>query len=564
MIKTTIIASIKDLIKDAVKDKFKITIDLNDFVVDKAKSIEFGDFYSNVAMILASKLKKNPILIAEEICQYLKNHKTNLFESTEAVKPGYINVFLSNSVKSDLFKQINKDKDTYGIFEPKKVAYNIEFVSANPTGSLHIGHARNAALGQTLGNVWKAYGYTIEQEYYINDGGNQINNLGMSVFYRYLQKCGKDVQMEEDFYQGSEPIAVAELIYKEHKDKFVNVKYSATKIEDEKVFDFFRDFSKTELMNIIKKDLKDFSVHFDRYFPESKIYEMKLVDPTIKKLGKYVYEKDGALWLKTTEFGDDKDRVIVKSDKSFTYFMPDIAYHDIKATRTINGLKTDKIFNIWGADHASYVDRMTVALQCLGFKKDIMHVIVMQMVKLTKNGKEFKMSKRSGNSLTLRDLINAIGVDNSRWELISQAAESHIEIDVEKFTSADSTSNLSYVLYAYSRIQKILEKNESLLKESKSYNTDLLTNLKEKDMIAMLFYYPQTIANIAKSYEVHKIPIFLYTLANLLHSYYSEVKIIDESNKELLIQRLHLLQCVNQVIKNGLKLLDIEAKVLNK
>lgn len=552
MISKTIVQQLEKTLKDIVVKKYDVKP--NKFVVDKTKDNKYGDFFSNIAMTLASLLKKNPIQIANEIQESLSD---KIIEKVEVAPPGYLNIFLSDFVKTKLLKEIIVQKDKYGQFKPKNIFYNIEFVSANPTGSLHIGHARNAALGQTISNIWRKFGIKVEEEYYINDAGNQINILGMSVFYRYLELCGKKIKMEKDYYQGNEPKLVAKSIFDQYKDKYANCSYDATKIEDKKVFDFFKTYSKTQLMEYIKKDLSDFKIKFNRYFPESKIYEMNLVEPTLKKLGNNIFEKDNALWLKTTKFGDDKDRVVIKSDKSFTYFMPDIAFHNIKLSRN---KKITKIFNIWGADHGSYVERMTIALRCLGYKEDVMHVIVMQMVKLLKNGEEFKMSKRSGNSLTLRDLIDAIGVESARWALVSQAADTHIEIDVDKFANKSHDNNLFYVLYAYARIFNILKKAKFNPIKSKLTNTDLLKDDREKELINMLFYYPHTIANIASNYEVQKLPTFLYNFANIFHSYYNDIKILDDSNQELYTQRLNLLYCVNETLKSGLALLDIKPK----
>lgn len=552
MISKTIIEKIEKLLKDTIFKKYGIKS--NKFVVDKTKDVKYGDFFSNIAMNLASELKKNPLDLANEIKSVLKS---DIIEKIDVAPPGYINIWLSDSTKANLLKTIIKEKDSYGQFRPKNILYNIEFVSANPTGSLHIGHARNAALGQTISNIWKKYGIKVDEEYYINDSGNQINILGMSVFYRYLELCGKSIKMEKDYYQGVEPINVAKLIYEKHKDKYASCKYDANKIEDKKVFDYFKTFSKNTLMEFIKKDLTDFRIRFDRYFPESKIYDMRLVEPTLKKLGKNVFEKDGAIWLKTTKYGDDKDRVMVKSDKTYTYFMPDIAYHNIKVSRKKG---TTKIFNIWGADHASYVERMTIALQCLGYKRNIMHVIVMQMVKLTKDGQEFKMSKRSGNSLTLRDLIDAIGVESARWVLVSQAADSHIEIDVKKFQNESHDNNLFYVLYAYARINNILKKAKFKESKFKLTSVNLLKEQREIELINMLFYYPHTIANISHSYDIQKLPMYLYNLANIFHSYYNDVKILESSSEELCNQRLNLILCIMHVIKSGLALFNIKPK----
>lgn len=554
MIKNTLLSSIEKDIRKFLLEKYSIKkININ---VDKAKSINLGDFTTNAAMACSSILKKDVMEIGKSIKERLM--ASGLFEKIDIVRPGFINMFLNYETRFKLVKQIIKEEKDYGQFASKNIKYNIEYVSANPTGSLHIGHARNAALGMTLSNIWLKNGIGVTREYYINDGGSQIEKLGMSTFYRYLQLNGKKVKMAADYYQGEEPKNIAKQIYEKYGDKFVNVSYDKTKIDDEEVFEFFKTYSKNSCMDFIKKDLKEFRIKFDRYYPESNIYKLNLIGKTIKKLGKNVYEKDGAVWLKSTKYNDDKDRVLIKSDKKFTYFLPDIAYHNIKITRK-DGVS--KLFNIWGADHNSYVVRMTAALQCFGFKPDIIHVIIMQMVKLTKNGEEFKMSKRSGQSLTLRDLISTIGVDSSRWLLVSQASEAHLEIDVQQFKNKSYDEHLYYVFYAYARINKLLQKANRIIKNKKATSFDRITLDKEKELVNMMFYYPHTIENISKSYEVQKLPTFLYNLAMIFHSYYNETKIFSESSDiELLKQRVMLLTALKWTIKSCLALFDIEPK----
>ena len=287
----------------------------------------------------------------------------------------------------------------------------------------------------------------------------------------------------------------------------------------------------------------------DLWSPESYIYENDLINKAFAKLGKYLYDADGAKWLKTTAYGDDKDRVLVKSDGNYTYFTPDIAYHNLKLSRGY-----DKIFNIWGADHKSYVDRMSTAIQMLGYKKEQMHVCIMQMVQLTKNGQEFKMSKRSGNSFTTIDLINLIGKDAARWYLVNQSLDSHITIDIEKAGKKNNENGLFYVQYAYVRIKQILNK----VKEKKEAAIDLLTHQTEKELINQLFFFMPTIENVGKTYEVHKICLYLTNLAKLVHTYYEQVRIGDCPDKKLIGQRLYLIDCVAQVIKNGLKLIGVD------
>lgn len=548
MIKNTFLSKIEKEIIKIIKEKYNIK--LSKIVVDKTKNIRNGDFYTNAAMIVSGVVKKPINEIAEFLTKKLSKNKN--FEKVVVIN-GFINMFINDFAKSEILKEASKEQEKYGQFTLKNIWYNIEYVSANPTGSLHIGHARNAALGMTLNNVWNKCGIKVDTEYYINDAGSQINKLGLSVFVRYLQELGVDAKMEDDWYQGEEPKIVAKEIISKYKDKYKKYTYDIEKINDKKVFEFFKTYSKLALMEYIKKDLKDFRTKFKRYYPESKIYEMNIVSSTIKKLGKNVFEQDGAIWLRTSKYGDDKDRVIVKSNKDLTYFMPDIAYHNIKMSRGYT-----KIFNIFGADHNTYVTSMKAAIGCLGHNPNKLHVLIMQMVKLTKDGQEFKMSKRTGQSLTLRDLINTMGVDGARWSLVSQASDTHLEIDVSKFTSQTQDNHLFYVLYTYARICKILLK-ASKMKINFSKSVNKLNSLLERELINNIYYYPHTVQNVSQFYEVQKIPTFLYNFATLFNSYYNETKILD-GDVDSISQRLLLLSSVKAVIASGLGLMNIKPK----
>ncbi len=550
MIKQTLLKKIEKIVKKIILEKYKLNV--KKIIVDKAKNIDNGDFFTNAAMIVSGILKKPITEIGEYLTKTLK--KDELFKDVKLLN-GFINFILSDKAKFVVISQASKEQKEYGQFAPKKLWYNIEYVSANPTGSLHIGHARNAALGMTLNNVWRKCGIEVDTEYYVNDAGSQINKLGLSVFVRYLQELGvKDAKMGEDWYQGEEPKQVARQLVSEIGSKYKNVKYTMEKIDDPQVYEFFKNYSKKALLEVIKKDLSLFRTKFKRYYPESKIYDLNIVPSTIKKLGKNVYEKDGATWLRTSDYGDDKDRVIVKSNKELTYFMPDIAYHNIKLSRGYN-----MIFNIFGADHNTYVTSMKAAVGCLGHNPNKLHVVIMQMVKLTKNGEEFKMSKRTGQSLTLRDLINTMGVESARWSLISQASDTHLEIDINQFEGKNQDNHLFYVLYAYARINKILEKAKKS-KISFGKSASKLTLSTERELINMIYYYPHTIENIANHYETQKIPTFLYNFASLFNTYYNEVKILDSTNKELISQRLLLIDAIRATIASGLGLMDIKPK----
>lgn len=536
------IANQDELVSSISADIQKINIQ-----VDKTKDPKFGDYASNVMMLLG--LERDDCVRWAKIVGDALSKK--IFAKVDVVNPGFINMTIKHSYKVKVIDEILKGADNYGNFKSKKLFYNIEFISANPTGLLHIGHARNGAIGDSLARIWKAYGIDVNREYYINDGGGQINRLGMSTLVRYKQALGRSFELPEDSYHGEEIIEVAGKIKSEIGEKYANVEFDKdTIINNDEAQAYFNTFSKNYMLEIIKKTLDVFGVKMDIWFPESKIYEQNLIPVTLKELDINVYEKDGATWLKTTSLGDDKDRVLIKSDGTFTYFMPDIAYHNIKLSRGYN-----KIFNIWGSDHKSYADRMSIAVQLLGHKKEELVVLIMQMVRLVKNGEEFKMSKRSGISLTLQDLLDTVGKDAARWYLVSQALSTHLEIDVDKATSQSSDNPLYYVQYAHARINQLKSKAHIY---SWPKNYDLL-NKNENELLNMLQYYKHTVEMVATNYEVHKMSLYLTNLAKAFHSYYANNKVIDETNLPLTEQRLQLVLAVKQVIKNGLALLGITA-----
>lgn len=518
----------------------------NKFSIEKAKNIQFGNFSSNVAM-LAKIDGKTAIEVGELIKKFIK--KSKFFTKIEIVKPGFINFFLNKKIIAKTLSDIKKKGDLYGQFKHKKTHYNIEFVSANPTGLIHIGHLRNGIYGDCLTRIWTKYGINVDKEYYVNDGGNQIKKLGLSVLIRYLDIFNKKYPIPNDGYHGVEIKEVANKLKEKYDNLFINTKFNdeeiLDKIDANKICDFVKEF----FLNEIKNDLKNFGISIDIWSYESSIYEYNLLAISLTKLRKYLYKKDGALWLKTTAIGDDKDRVLIKSNGIYTYFAPDIAYHDLKLSRGY-----DKIFDIWGADHKSYANQMTIAMQLLDFKKSQLHVCIMQMVQLLKNGKEFKMSKRFGNSFNAKDIYSLFGKDTMRWYLSSQSLDSHIKIDVDKVTKKTSENSLYYVQYAYVRIKQIL--NKTKIKLSKKFT--LLKTEHEKEIINHLLFFKQTIKNIAENYEIHKMTNYLYILAKFFHNYYENVIINDENNVELSSHRLSLINNVAIIIKNGLNLLGID------
>ncbi|MGL4616616.1 MAG: arginine--tRNA ligase, partial [Mycoplasmoidaceae bacterium] len=503
--KKTIICEINDIFKSYLKQN---KIEKTNFIVEKTKNNEWGDFSTNIALVLAKTLKTNPMELANKISETITS---NIIKKIKVTKPGFINIFLSDEYYNNLIKEAIQKEVNFGQFDKKGIYYNIEFVSANPTGSLHIGHARNAALGSTLANIWEKYGISVDREYYINDGGAQINRLGVAVLIRYKELFNIKNEIPEDSYHGEEPKWVAKELKDKYHDKFLKTEFDSVKITNNEERKIINDFSKIYLMDKIKETLSNFRVNFDFYYPESKIFDENLIEAALEKLKKYTYEKDDALWLRTTDFNDDKDRVLIKSDKEVTYFMPDICYHYEKLKRK----KYDKIFDILGADHGSYVVRISAACNCLGYK-DKLNAIIMQMVKLTKDGEPFKMSKRSGQSLTLNDLIESIGVDSARWNLVSQSANSHLEIDVSKAKSTDSSNPIYYVMYANARIAKVIASSNS---DISSIDSSLLNHTKEKELLNAIAYYPCLIELIATNSEIHLLNSYLLKLAAMFHSY---------------------------------------------
>ncbi len=546
-LKKQIIKALKTTIK--IDEFSDVDISTSKIEVDKIKNIKFGDYCTTIALM--TNIKKDRVMSFAQTIAAQINKK--YFQRISVVQPGFINFTLSNQIFHNILFEIIDKNINFGISKKNKIKYNIEFISANPTGLLHIGHARNAVIGDVLARIWEANGIDVTREYYINDAGNQIEKLGMSLLIRYKQLFGYNDQLPEDSYHGNEIIEAAHELKNQYDNKFLDTYYDQTGILDKQAGKIIKNFAKNYMLNIIKNTLLDFGVKMHIWFSESTLYENNLINTTLDSLKQYTYKKDGALWLATTKYGDDKDRVLIKSDGNMTYFTPDIAYHNIKMSRGY-----DKCFNIWGADHTSYADRIKIAMRIFGYKDDMLNILIMQMVKLIKDGAEFKMSKRSGKSLTLMNLVKTIGKDAARWYLVSRPMISHLEIDIDKATKQSNDNPFYYVQYAHARINQILQKKQFDLPKS----FDLLTLPSEREIIVHLSMYVETLKKIGDTYEVNILSIYLYNLAKLFHSYYSQNTIIDEKNEQLSKQRYWLVFCIKQIIANGLKLLGIEP--LNK
>ncbi len=537
--------NLKRVLQDTIYEvlnKLDIDYDKDSIVIEVPKLRENGDFSTNVAMKLASVLKKNPKEIAEDIVSILSNDEK--FDKVEIAGPGFINFYLNKAYVFNGIKYVIDNDSNYGrsnVGNGKKV--NIEFVSANPTGILHLGTARGAAYGSNLANVMLFAGFDITKEYYINDAGNQINNLGISILERYKGLCGLEVNMPEDGYYGSEIIDIAKII----KDK-----YQDTKLNED--LELFKKIGVDYLINIIKKDLSDFRVNFDVWTSEKAIRAKGRIEESLDILKDkgLTYEKDDALWLKTTEYGDDKDRVLIKSDNSYTYLVPDIAYHLDKFDRGY-----DELVDVFGSDHHGYVSRLKASIEALGYDKDKLNVKLLQMVRLLRDGQIVKMSKRTGNNVTISELIEEIGCDAARYFFGARSLDCQMDLDISLAIKKSNENPLFYIQYAHARIC-------SILNDAKNKNIELNTNIEDiddvdsKNILIKVYEFTDVVENAATKMEPHLITNYVYELASMFHNYYSKHKILTDNIEETK-QRLSIVKAIQITIKNALYLIGVNA-----
>lgn len=543
-------AQIKEEIKQAlVKANLAKEEEIPDIILEKPKVKAHGDYATNIAMQMARVAKQAPRKIAEEIVQHLDTGKA-MIEKIDIAGPGFINLFLDNGYLTKLIEQILAEKETYGrVNTGKGHKVLVEFVSANPTGDLHVGHARGAAYGDALCNILDAAGYDVSREYYINDAGNQIHNLALSIEARYMQALGKEWDMPEDGYHGQDIIEIGKELAEKDGDKWVHVP------EEERIA-YFREYGLKVELEKIKQDLANFDVHFDNWFSETSLYETNKVEATLEKLQEQemIYEKDGATWLKSTKFGDDKDRVVIKNDGTYTYLTPDIAYHLNKLER---GFET--LINIWGADHHGYIPRMKAAIQALGYAPETLEVEVIQMVNLIEDGEKVKMSKRTGRALTLRQLMEEVGKDAMRYFFNTRSCDSHLDFDLDLARTQSNENPVYYVQYAHARICTMLEQAAEKGIDFSGFDSSLLKNEKEIDLLKQLGDFPKTIADAAVKRAPHLVTQYVFDLSALLHSYYNAEKVINEDNLDLTKARLALMAAVKITIANALKLIGVHA-----
>ncbi|WP_428910131.1 arginine--tRNA ligase [Niallia sp. Krafla_26] len=523
---------------------------LPDVVLEIPKDKVNGDYSTNMAMQLARIAKKAPKVIAEEIVTHFDKAAASI-EKIEIAGPGFINFYMNNGYLTDLIPAILNAGDKYGettVGGNQKV--QVEFVSANPTGDLHLGHARGAAVGDSLCKILAKAGYDVSREYYINDAGNQINNLALSVEARYFQALGMDKPMPEDGYHGEDIIGIGKSLADEFGDKFVNI--------DEKMrFEQFREYGLKYEMEKLKRDLEDFRVSFDVWFSETSLYQNGKIDVALDALKKagYIFEQDGATWLRSTDFGDDKDRVLIKQDGSYTYLLPDIAYHRDKLERGF-----EKLINIWGADHHGYIPRMKAAIQALGYDADTLEVEIIQLVHLYKNGEKMKMSKRTGKAVTMRDLVEEVGLDATRYFFAMRSADTHMDFDLDLAVSQSNENPVYYSQYAHARICSILRQAEEQNLSIKSdANFSYIQSEKEFDVLKKLGEFPEAVGEAAVKRTPHRITNYIFELASAFHSFYNAEKVLDLEQMEKTTARLALIKSVQVTLKNALELIGVSA-----
>lgn len=512
---------------------------------------DHGDYASNVALILASQAKQNPRKIAGVIQENLADPESVL-EKTQIAGPGFINFYLQGNVWQNLLHIIEEQKGRYGyenIGGGQKV--QVEFVSANPTGPLHIGHARGAVVGDVITNLLRATGYSVDKEYYINDAGNQMNNLGKSVLFRYREILGEEIEFPENCYRGDYIKDIAKEIIKKEGNKYL------TQNEEETIRNFTAIAGGT-ILEEIKNDLQDFGVTFDNYFSERELYKNDGLTKLLNALQKegFIYPEEETLWFKTTAYGDEKDRVVVRKNGEPTYFAADIAYHQNKYAR---GYKM--IIDIWGADHHGYMSRLWAGIQALGQEKESLKLILVQLVNLLRGGVPVAMSTRSGEFVTLREVLDEVGKDAARYNFLMRRSDSHLDFDLEVAKKQSNENPVYYVQYAYARICSILRMAEERgisLPAYSDIDPVLLRMPEEITLIKAMARYPETISGAAKNLEPHRLTFYLNELAGLFHSYYNKNKVISDE-EGLTAARLFLMQTIRIVVQNALKILGVGA-----
>ena len=549
----TIKESIIQAMNAAIKNGDLPEAQLPEFIIEKPSDKKNGDFSTNVAMAGARVFRKAPALIAKSIVDNLSLDEA-LFEKIEIAGAGFINFYLSQKFYSRIVLDVIEKGNDYGKSDyGKGKSVLVEFVSANPTGPMHIGNARGGAIGDCLASVLEYAGFETKREFYVNDAGNQIEKFATSLEVRYLQLCGDDIEMPEDAYHGADITEHAKNFFEENGDKYA-------KCESAERRKALVDFALPKNIEGLERDLKKYRITYDRWFRESTLHNNGAVDRVISALKErgVTYEEDGALWFKASEFGNDKDIVLVRANGLPTYIVPDIAYHyDKLETRGFT-----KAIDVLGADHHGYVPRMKAALTALGVDASRLDIVIMQMVRLVSNGETIKLSKRSGKAITLNTLLEEIPIDAARFFFNLREPNSHFDFDLELAAKQSSENPVYYVQYAHARICSIIRKAEEAgvtLKSASDINLDLLCSDEERELISHLSKLTDEIVSAAKQYDPAKITHYVIDLATLFHKFYNAKRVMLDDNDELMQARLCLCTAVKDTIKNILTMLKIDA-----
>ena len=548
--------------------------------IDHTKDNSHGDYATNIALMLSKQAKMSPVELAKIIIDQFE--QKNFIKKIEIAGPGFINFFISQESSSSIVNEILAQADSYGcsdIGQGKKVL--LEYVSANPTGPLHVGHGRGAAYGATVSNLLRNAGFIVDNEYYVNDAGRQMDILTVSIYLRYLTICGEDLRFPDNGYQGQYINDIAQGIYETSGQKFhlksdlvfENVYQDGTEGGDKEVHidqliekaksilgDDFKAVFEVGIESIlsgIKNDLAEFGVVFEKWFSEQSLIDSGLSESCISKLkgSKNLYEKDGALWFKTTNYGDEKDRVVVRDNGNHTYFASDIAYHLDKLERGY-----DKIINVWGADHHGYIPRVKASIEALGHNSDKLEILLVQFANLYRGGSKVQMSTRSGSFVTLEDLRAEVGNDAARFFYILRKSEQHMDFDLDLAKSKTNENPVYYIQYAHARICSVFKQadEKELELDMSQANLSLLTEETEKDILRELSRFRSVLESSAIQYEPHQLAYYLRDLSNHFHSYYNACKFIVD-DKNLTQARLALINATQQILKNGLSILGVGA-----
>ncbi len=545
-----------------------------DIRIERTREKQHGDFACNIAMLLARQAGKSPRELAALIVPRIP--ESDMVDRIEIAGPGFINFYINDTAQHEIIEQIIRQGDTFGhgtAGANKKIL--IEFVSANPTGPLHVGHGRGAAYGATVANLLETMGYQVDREYYVNDAGRQMDILAVSVYIRYLQLCGVDMQLPGQCYQGGYINDIARDLHATHEKSLVHdIKPAGTSDDPEQALDILIQATKQTLgaayeqvhalalntiLEQIKDDLAAFGVSFDQWYSEQSLEQNHKVREVIERLGSngYIYENGGARWFRSEQLGDEKDRVVVRDNGVTTYFASDIAYHDDKFRRGY-----DRIIDIWGADHHGYIARVRAALQALGHDPERMDVLLVQFVSLFRGKEKIQMSTRSGQFVTLEELRNEVGRDATRFFYVLRKSEQHLDFDLDLAKSSTKDNPVYYIQYAHARISRLLEKLQAdngnfEITETFAYINELKESA-EINLIGKLSEYPEVLESAATGYEPHQLVYYLKDLATEFHTYYDTCRVLDQPDP-VKMARMGLCLAVKQIINNGLTLLGVSA-----